>query len=125
MGGSHPYRGEAALLAATTLAAVLTGARGVTPAGAASATASIATPKVSLRNYSRLVRAWLVFPTSHTRAGESGVTRPATSVPSRTLWPPPVTYPQMRALAAEILPGSRYRRHLMWRYSVTWRKPRD
>ncbi|MFI7635991.1 methyltransferase domain-containing protein [Nonomuraea sp. NPDC049400] len=45
--------------------------------------------------------------------------------PSPTVWPPPVTYPQMRALAAEILPGSEYRRHLLLRYSIIWRKPRD
>ncbi|MEV0315007.1 class I SAM-dependent methyltransferase [Nonomuraea fuscirosea] len=45
--------------------------------------------------------------------------------PSPTVWPPPVTYPEMRALAAELLPGSAYRRHLLWRYSILWRKPRD
>ncbi|MBP2703885.1 class I SAM-dependent methyltransferase [Microbispora sp. RL4-1S] len=45
--------------------------------------------------------------------------------PSPIVWPPPVTYPEMRALAAEILPGSQYRRHLLWRYSITWRKPRN
>ncbi|WP_326643526.1 methyltransferase domain-containing protein [Nonomuraea fuscirosea] len=45
--------------------------------------------------------------------------------PSPTVWPPPVTYPEMRALAAEALPGSAYRRHLLWRYSIVWRKPRD
>ncbi|GHG94209.1 class I SAM-dependent methyltransferase [Streptomyces lanatus] len=45
--------------------------------------------------------------------------------PSPVVWPPPVTYPEMRALAAELLPGSRYRRHVLWRYSITWRKPRD
>lgn len=45
--------------------------------------------------------------------------------PSPKVWPPPVTYPQMRALAAEILPGSQYRRHLLWRYSITWRKPQE
>ncbi|GAB3972085.1 class I SAM-dependent methyltransferase [Actinoallomurus acanthiterrae] len=45
--------------------------------------------------------------------------------PSPVVWPPPVTYTEMRALAAEILPGSRYRRHLLWRYSIVWRKPRD
>ncbi|SEG91486.1 Methyltransferase domain-containing protein [Thermomonospora echinospora] len=43
--------------------------------------------------------------------------------PSPIVWPPPVTYAQMRALTAEILPGSRYRRHLLFRYSITWRKP--
>ncbi|WP_347594317.1 hypothetical protein [Acrocarpospora sp. B8E8] len=45
--------------------------------------------------------------------------------PSPIVWPPPVTYPQMRALAAEILPGSQYRRHLLLRYTITWRKPQD
>ncbi|GAA0694355.1 class I SAM-dependent methyltransferase [Streptomyces malaysiensis subsp. malaysiensis] len=45
--------------------------------------------------------------------------------PSPIVWPPPVTYPEMRALAAGLLPGSRYRRHLLWRYSVVWHKPRD
>ncbi|MBG0831443.1 class I SAM-dependent methyltransferase [Planomonospora sp. ID67723] len=47
------------------------------------------------------------------------------SHPSPTVWPPPVTYPQMRALATEILPGSQYRRHLLSRYSIIWRKPQD
>ncbi|MEV0407665.1 class I SAM-dependent methyltransferase [Actinoallomurus sp. NPDC050550] len=45
--------------------------------------------------------------------------------PSPIVWPPPVTYAEMRALAAEILPGSQYRHHLLWRYSIVWRKPRD
>ncbi|MFI6292403.1 class I SAM-dependent methyltransferase [Nonomuraea sp. NPDC050790] len=44
---------------------------------------------------------------------------------SPTVWPPPVTYRQMRALSAEMLPGSQYRRHLLLRYSVIWRKPRE
>jgi SAM-dependent methyltransferase len=43
--------------------------------------------------------------------------------PSPLVWPPPVTYPQMRALAAEILPGAQYRRHLLFRYSIIWRRP--
>jgi SAM-dependent methyltransferase len=42
--------------------------------------------------------------------------------PSPMVWPPPVTYPQMRALAASILPGSRYRRHVLFRYSITWQR---
>ncbi len=40
-----------------------------------------------------------------------------------TCWPPPLTYRQMRRLAAEVLPGARYRRHLLQRYSLVWRKP--
>jgi hypothetical protein len=43
--------------------------------------------------------------------------------PSPTVWPPPVTYRQMRELAARLLPGSKYRRHLLWRYSLVWTKP--
>ncbi|MDN5760352.1 MAG: class I SAM-dependent methyltransferase, partial [Tomitella sp.] len=40
--------------------------------------------------------------------------------PSPTVWPPPETYRDMRRLAAQLLPGSRYRRHLLWRYSIVW-----
>ncbi|WP_421108753.1 class I SAM-dependent methyltransferase [Streptomyces sp. NEAU-S77] len=43
--------------------------------------------------------------------------------PSPVVWPPPVTYRQMRALAAEVLPGTRYRRHVLFRYSIVWHKP--
>lgn len=39
------------------------------------------------------------------------------------VWPPPVTYQEMRTLAAGVLPGATYRRHLLYRYSITWRKP--
>ena len=38
-------------------------------------------------------------------------------------WPPPLTYREMRALSARLLPGVRYRRHLLGRYSLVWRKP--
>ena len=43
--------------------------------------------------------------------------------PSPIVWPPPVTYPDMQALAAELLPGSTYRRHLLYRYSILWTRP--
>jgi SAM-dependent methyltransferase len=39
------------------------------------------------------------------------------------IWPPPLTYRDMRRLAARLLPGVRYRRHLYWRYSLIWTKP--
>ncbi len=42
---------------------------------------------------------------------------------SPTLWPPAQTYSEMRDLAARALPGVRYRRHLLWRYSPTWTRP--
>jgi 2-polyprenyl-3-methyl-5-hydroxy-6-metoxy-1,4-benzoquinol methylase len=40
-----------------------------------------------------------------------------------TCWPPPLTYREMRALSARVLPGVSYRRHLLGRYSLVWRKP--
>jgi 2-polyprenyl-3-methyl-5-hydroxy-6-metoxy-1,4-benzoquinol methylase len=43
--------------------------------------------------------------------------------PSPTLWPPPHTYPEIRRIAAEVLPGVHYRRHPLWRYSLIWTKP--
>jgi 2-polyprenyl-3-methyl-5-hydroxy-6-metoxy-1,4-benzoquinol methylase len=38
-------------------------------------------------------------------------------------WPPPLTYREMKALSARVLPGVGYRRHLLGRYSLVWRKP--
>ena len=40
------------------------------------------------------------------------------------VWPPPVTYRQAREIAEQTLPGVRYRRHALWRYSLVWTKPR-
>jgi 2-polyprenyl-3-methyl-5-hydroxy-6-metoxy-1,4-benzoquinol methylase len=40
-----------------------------------------------------------------------------------TVWPPPESYAGMRRLAEALLPGVRYRRHLLWRYSLIWTKP--
>ncbi|MGZ8176610.1 class I SAM-dependent methyltransferase [Williamsia sp. SKLECPSW1] len=42
-----------------------------------------------------------------------------------TVWPPPVTYTQMRRLARTMLPGARFRRHLLFRYSIVWDRPLD
>jgi hypothetical protein len=36
---------------------------------------------------------------------------------------PPLSYGQVRAAARRILPGVRYRRHVLRRYSLTWVKP--
>ena len=43
--------------------------------------------------------------------------------PSPIVWPPPLSYAEMDALARQELPGVRYRRHLLWRYSLIWVKP--
>ena len=40
-----------------------------------------------------------------------------------TVWPPPLSYTETRRIAMPVLPGCRYRRHLLWRYSLTWSKP--
>lgn len=40
-----------------------------------------------------------------------------------TVWPPPHSYADVRAVATEILPGMRWRQHPLWRYSIVWRKP--
>ncbi|MET8333498.1 class I SAM-dependent methyltransferase [Streptosporangium canum] len=40
-----------------------------------------------------------------------------------TVWPPPESYAGMRRVAEEVLPGVRYRRHLLWRYSLIWTRP--
>jgi SAM-dependent methyltransferase len=39
------------------------------------------------------------------------------------VWPPPERYSTMRRLAGELLPGVRWRRHLLWRYSLVWTNP--
>jgi len=36
---------------------------------------------------------------------------------------PDMTWGQVRATASALLPGVRYRRHLLWRYSLLWQKP--
>ena len=40
-----------------------------------------------------------------------------------TVWPPPLTFTQLQALSATVLPGSVFRRHVLWRYSLVWTKP--
>jgi SAM-dependent methyltransferase len=36
---------------------------------------------------------------------------------------PDLSWREVRAEAARVLPGVRYRRHLLWRYSLLWSKP--
>ena len=48
---------------------------------------------------------------------------PATAYQPPVIWPPPMTYRDMRLLATDMLPGVRYRHHLYWRYSLVWTKP--
>jgi len=39
------------------------------------------------------------------------------------VWPPPESFGQVRCTAERVLPGVRYRRHVLFRYSLTWTKP--
>lgn len=39
------------------------------------------------------------------------------------VWPPPSTYRELELLAEAVLPGVAFRRHVLWRYSLVWRKP--
>jgi len=43
--------------------------------------------------------------------------------PGAPILEPDMTWSQVRSAAARVLPGARYRRHLLWRYSLTWVKP--
>jgi len=52
-----------------------------------------------------------------------GVIRGRWSHTAPRCWPPPVTYREMRTISARALPGVRYRRHWLNRYSLVWRKP--
>ena len=47
------------------------------------------------------------------RQGESGA----------PIMDPEMSWREVRVAAARLLPGVRYRRHLLWRYSLLWRKP--
>ncbi len=38
-------------------------------------------------------------------------------------WPPPETYREMKRISSRVLPGVRYKRHLLGRYSLIWTKP--
>ena len=51
------------------------------------------------------------------------VTKPYWQHSAPTVRPPPQTYPQVQRLARELLPAVRYRRHLLWRYSLSWTNP--
>ena len=52
-----------------------------------------------------------------------GVVRGQWNHSAPTCWPPPLTYGEMKALSARVLPDVRYERHWLGRYSLVWRKP--
>jgi SAM-dependent methyltransferase len=48
--------------------------------------------------------------------------RPPGKPDAPIVWPPPATYADVRRAAERLLPGSRFRRHVLWRYSLIWTK---
>jgi SAM-dependent methyltransferase len=44
--------------------------------------------------------------------------------PGAPITDPEMTWAEVRSAARHTLPGVRYRRHLLWRYSLLWSKPR-
>ena len=53
------------------------------------------------------------------------LTKTYREVEAPIVWPPPQTFAEVRRDAARVLPGVRYRRHILWRYSLVWTKPDD
>lgn len=43
--------------------------------------------------------------------------------PAPIVWPPPVSYGQVRRIAEDTLSGVRYRREIKFRYTLAWRSP--
>lgn len=39
-----------------------------------------------------------------------------------TVWPPPHSYAEVRRVAADVMPGARWRQLPMWRYALVWMK---
>jgi trans-aconitate methyltransferase len=46
-----------------------------------------------------------------------------TAVVGAPIREPAMTFEEIRSQAVELLPGATVRRHLLWRYSLVWRKP--
>ena len=61
--------------------------------------------------------AWLVASAVHRR------TKQRRQQTAPMCWPPPLSYRKMRTVAGTALPGSRYRRRLLLRYTLVWDKP--
>jgi SAM-dependent methyltransferase len=53
------------------------------------------------------------------------LTRRMRQVAAPICWPPPYTYDELHALATDVLPGVRFRRHVLWRCSLVWEKPAE
>jgi hypothetical protein len=56
---------------------------------------------------------WLFYRLIRQKGGPDGV----------PIKDPDMSWREIRETAQGIIPGVRYRRHFMWRYSLLWRKP--
>ncbi|KUP95931.1 class I SAM-dependent methyltransferase [Thermobifida cellulosilytica] len=67
---------------------------------------------------------WLVsaagVPVSRWLAWRNGGKRDPAGMPVAE---PDLSWGEVRAAARRLLPGCRFRRHLLWRYSIVWQKP--
>lgn len=75
------------------------------------------------RSRSPVDRAFDVAGAIGTRVHKLTKTYWETSAPK--VWPPAETFRETRRIATHTLPGAHYRRHILWRYSLVWRKPTE
>lgn len=45
--------------------------------------------------------------------------------PAPMVWPPPLSYAETRRAVERALPGARWRRHVLFRWSAVWERPAD
>lgn len=83
-------------------------------AGASPASLSLLIPATIAHRVHLAASAWA-------RRGQRGESVQVYQSP--IVWPPALTYQQVRRLATRVLPGVRFRHRLYWRYSLVWTKP--
>ena len=67
--------------------------------------------------------AWDLAASATTGALKLSPRRRYWETPAPKIWPPGQTLRQMRELVRQELPGATFRRLVLWRYLVTWRRP--
>ena len=66
---------------------------------------------------------WVVAGAATTRVLKRSAARTYWETPAPKVWPPAHTLRQIRQVVRRELPGATFRRLVLWRYLVTWRKP--
>ena len=67
--------------------------------------------------------AWALAGAATTRALKLSPARTYWETPAPKVWPPAHTLRQVEQVVRHQLPGAAFRRLVLWRYLVTWRKP--